>query len=39
VIDLQMEKICKECGKIFENRSSDYCSSICAQNYLEKILE
>ncbi len=32
-----MKKICKECGQVFENRSSDYCTSICARKYLEKV--
>jgi len=38
-----MEKECKNCGKKFSNRASDYCSSECASNNVplntEKLLK
>jgi len=35
---LQMEKICRACGKTFENRASEFCSSLCASEFLKKDL-
>jgi len=32
-----MKKICKKCDQSFENRSSDYCSSLCARNHLKEM--
>ena len=31
-----MEKICKNCKQVFENRAGDCCSSYCSEQYCGK---